>query len=204
MTSRSSPRSSRCRSSARSLLLFVDRDEERSERWSAQIALVVSLLVFAVTLLLWAASTRRPPTSSSSSGTRGFRRSASSYYVGVDGISLLLVVLTGFLTPLALLGVVGVGAQADAKAFCDLHAAARERDDRRVRLARPVPVLRVLGRDADPDVLPDRHLGLRPAHLRRGQVHPLHDGRQRADAARDPRPRRTCTTRRPAPTASTC
>ncbi len=51
-------------------------------------------------------------------------------------------------------------------------------------VARPVPLLRLLGRDADPDVLPHRDLGLRPARLRRGQVHPLHDGRQRADAGR--------------------
>ncbi len=49
---------------------------------------------------------------------------------------------------------------------------------------RPVPLLRLLGRDADPDVLPHRHLGVRPPHLRVHQVHPLHDGRQRADADR--------------------
>ncbi len=90
---------------------------------------------------------------------------------------------------------VGVGAQEDARVL-HVRAAARERDDRRVRLARSVPLLRVLGRDAHPDVLPHRDLGLRPPHLRRGQVHPLHDGRQRADAAGDPRPRLRCTARR--------
>ena len=43
------------------------------------------------------------PTSSSSSGTRWIPAFGIDYAVGVDGISLLLVVLTGFLTPLALL-----------------------------------------------------------------------------------------------------
>ena len=83
---------------------------------------------------------------------------------------------------------VGVGAQ-EHESVQHLRAAARERDDGRLRLARSLPLLRVLGRDAGADVLPDRHLGLRAAHLRRHQVHPLHDGGQRPDAAGDPRPR---------------
>src|SRR5262245_51357031 len=83
-------------------LLFV-RDDEQHERLLRQIALVVSVLVFAETLLLWS---RFNP------GTADFQfveRHAwipafgISYFVGVDGISLLLVVLTGFLTPIALL-----------------------------------------------------------------------------------------------------
>ena len=43
------------------------------------------------------------PTTSSSSGTRGCPAFGIQYLIGVDGISLFLVVLTGFLTPLALL-----------------------------------------------------------------------------------------------------
>src|SRR5476649_1229892 len=39
------------------------------------------------------------------------------YYVGVDGISLLLLVLTGFLTPLALLGS-WESIQRKTRAFC--------------------------------------------------------------------------------------
>ena len=115
------------------------------------------------------------------------------YFVGVDGISLLLVVLTGFLTPLALLSSWESVHKKTSRRSRIFVLAARDRDDRRVRRARPVPVLRVLGRDAHPDVLPHRDLGLRPAHLRGGQVLPLHDGRQRADAGRDPRPRVRCT-----------
>jgi NADH-quinone oxidoreductase subunit M len=85
------------------LLLFV-RDDEHNENLVRNIALVVSVLVFAETLLLW---------SRFNAGSAEFqfveRRTwipafGISYLVGVDGISLLLLVLTGFLTPLALLG----------------------------------------------------------------------------------------------------
>jgi NADH-quinone oxidoreductase subunit M len=84
------------------LLLFV-RDDESGEGVARNVALGVSLLVFAETLLLW---------SRFATGVGDFQfveRHAwipafgITYAVGVDGISLLLVVLTGFLTPLALL-----------------------------------------------------------------------------------------------------
>jgi NADH-quinone oxidoreductase subunit M len=84
------------------LLLFV-RPGDNEERVSRMIALVISLLVFAETLLMW---------SRFSAGSAEFQfveRHAwipafgITYAVGVDGISLLLVVLTGFLTPIALL-----------------------------------------------------------------------------------------------------
>jgi NADH-quinone oxidoreductase subunit M len=86
------------------LLLFVRGDEEQSAPFARKIALTVSLLVFAETLLLWS---RFDP----SLGEFQFVERHAwipafgiEYFVGVDGISLLLLVLTGFLTPLALLG----------------------------------------------------------------------------------------------------
>src|SRR3989454_1189983 len=85
------------------LLLFV-RDDEHNEALIRKIALVVSVLVFAETLLLWS---RFDP---ASADFQFIERHAwipdfgISYFVGVDGISLLLLVLTGFLTPIALLG----------------------------------------------------------------------------------------------------
>ena len=85
------------------LLLLVPEDEQRAGA-ARTIALVVSVLVFAATLLLWSCF-------DAASGDFQFveRRAwipafGISYVVGVDGISLLLLVLTGFLTPLALLG----------------------------------------------------------------------------------------------------
>src|SRR6187549_2446028 len=67
------------------------------------LALAVSLVTFAATLLLWY---RFDPTVAAYQ----FEEKHAwipvfgiQYYIGVDGISLLLMVLTGFLTPLALL-----------------------------------------------------------------------------------------------------
>src|SRR3954471_4463424 len=86
------------------LLLLVRGDEEQSAPPARNIALVISLLVFAETLLLWSRF-------NVSSGEFQFVERHAwipafgiEYFVGVDGISLLLLVLTGFLTPLALLG----------------------------------------------------------------------------------------------------
>src|SRR5437867_12247248 len=85
------------------LLLFVGRDEQHA-LLARRIALIVSILVFAETLLLWSRF------NASSASFQFVERHAwipafgISYFVGVDGISLFLVVLTGFLTPLAFLG----------------------------------------------------------------------------------------------------
>src|SRR5919202_6540688 len=87
------------------VLLFVREggDHERHEALVRNIALIVSVLVFAETLLLWSRF-------NSSSGEFQFIERHAwipsfgiSYFVGVDGISLLLLVLTAFLTPIALL-----------------------------------------------------------------------------------------------------
>jgi NADH-quinone oxidoreductase subunit M len=86
-----------------SLLLLVLRDTEENERTIRGVALTVAGLVFAETLLLWA---RFNPMSADFQFVERHAWIPSfgiSYAVGVDGISLLLVVLTGFLTPLALL-----------------------------------------------------------------------------------------------------
>src|SRR5690242_15494063 len=98
------------------LLLFIG-EGERNEPLVRNVALVVSLLVFAETLLLWS---RFAP----GSGDFQFVERHAwipafgiSYAVGVDGISLLLVVLTGFLTPLALLSS-WESIHKNTKAFC--------------------------------------------------------------------------------------
>src|SRR5262245_5387917 len=85
------------------LLLLAVRDEEHNEPLIRNIALIVSVLVFAETLLLWSRF------NAASADFQFVERHAwipafgISYFIGVDGISLLLVVLTGFLTPIALL-----------------------------------------------------------------------------------------------------
>ena len=87
------------------LVLLAGGSGDRPDREPAvrAIALGVSLATFAVTLLLW---WRFDP---GSADYQFVERHAwmpafgIQYLLGVDGISLLLVVLTGFLTPLALL-----------------------------------------------------------------------------------------------------
>ena len=85
-------------------LLLGDREGRRDAlvRW---FSLLVSLAVFALTLLLWLRF-------DVSAGAAEFqfleqrewiRDFGISYHLGVDGISLLLIVLTGFLTPVSLL-----------------------------------------------------------------------------------------------------
>ena len=89
---------------AGALLLFFVPNDEHNDGTVRATALVVSLLVFAETLLLWYHF------NASSAEFQFIERHdwipafGISYFIGVDGISLLLVVLTGFLTPIALLG----------------------------------------------------------------------------------------------------
>jgi NADH-quinone oxidoreductase subunit M len=87
------------------LVLLAGGGGDRRDREPAirTLALAVSLATFLVTLLLW---WRFDPTSADYQFVERHAWIPAfgiQYLVGVDGISLLLVVLTGFLTPLALL-----------------------------------------------------------------------------------------------------
>src|SRR5881392_2116931 len=86
------------------LLLLVRGDEERSAPFARRIALIVSLLVFAETLLLWSRFNGASADFQFVERYAWIPQFGITYAIGVDGISLLLLVLTGFLTPLALLG----------------------------------------------------------------------------------------------------
>jgi NADH-quinone oxidoreductase subunit M len=87
------------------LLLFVNTRDGARDRVVRVAGLGVSLLVFLLSLALWAGF-------DASAGAAEFQfveRHAwipafgIDYYLGIDGISLLLIVLTAFLTPIALL-----------------------------------------------------------------------------------------------------
>jgi NADH-quinone oxidoreductase subunit M len=88
------------------LLLLIPNAGGRRNGLFRWLALAISVLGFAVTLMLWA---RFDPTSGDFQFVERVRwihiqpTLAIDYYVGIDGISLLLVVLTAFLTPIALL-----------------------------------------------------------------------------------------------------
>jgi NADH-quinone oxidoreductase subunit M len=87
------------------LALLVGGRGERPEREPLvrNIALLTSLVTFAATLWLW---WRFDPSSAEFQFVERhdwIPRFGIQYHVGVDGISLFLIILTGFLTPLALL-----------------------------------------------------------------------------------------------------
>jgi NADH-quinone oxidoreductase subunit M len=84
------------------LLLIGNADGRRSGliRW---LSLAISLLVFAVTVVIWAGFDGASAEFQFVERRSWIPAFGIDYYLGIDGISLLLVVLTAFLTPVALL-----------------------------------------------------------------------------------------------------
>ena len=98
------------------LLLFV-RDDEHNEKLVRNIALAVSVLVFAETLLLWSRFNAVLADFQFVERHDWIPAFGIGYVVGVDGISMLLLVLTGCLTPIALLSS-WESVHKKTKAFC--------------------------------------------------------------------------------------
>ena len=87
------------------LVLLAGGSGDRPEREGTVrgLALAVSLVAFAATLWLWWQFNPAEPGFQFVENREWLPQFGISYHLGVDGISLFLVVLTGFLTPLALL-----------------------------------------------------------------------------------------------------
>jgi NADH-quinone oxidoreductase subunit M len=87
------------------LLLFVDNRDGSKDGLIRNLTLGVSLLTFAVTLALWAGFNQSGTAESFQFVERHpwIPTFGIEYYLGIDGLSLMLIVLTGFLTPIALL-----------------------------------------------------------------------------------------------------
>ncbi len=81
-------------------LLLLDRRDARRLRL---VALAVTTVTFAVSLLLWVGFDRGRAGMQFTEERAWIPAAGISYHLGVDGISLLLVLLTAFLTPLCLL-----------------------------------------------------------------------------------------------------
>jgi len=96
------------------LLLLVDGRREALVR---NLALGVSLVEFAATLLVWANFDATSADFQMVQRVPWIPAFGIDYTVGVDGISLFLVVLTGFLTPIALLST-WQSVHKKVKAFC--------------------------------------------------------------------------------------
>src|SRR3954466_10214394 len=102
---------------AGSILLLALPDHERNEALIRRVALIVSLLVFGETLLMWARFNAMSAEFQFVERHAWIPAFGITYAVGVDGISLLLIVLTGFLTPIALLSS-WESIHAHTKTFC--------------------------------------------------------------------------------------
>jgi hypothetical protein len=106
------------------------------------------------------------------------------YKMGVDGISVLFVLLTTFMMPLTILSTWHVET---GQGIHDRLPGAGRADDRRLHRAGSGAVLPVLRGRADPDVPDHRHLGRQGPHLCGLQVLPLYLPRLGADAGGDDR-----------------
>jgi NADH-quinone oxidoreductase subunit M len=86
------------------LLLISNKDGER-DGLIRNVTLAASLLAFVATLALWAGFdiSETAPEFQFVERHRWIPAFNIDYYLGIDGVSLLLMVLTGFLTPIALL-----------------------------------------------------------------------------------------------------
>ena len=82
------------------VLLFVPARHESSIRWTA---LVTSLIVFVLSLVLWFRFDPAQTGFQFQEQLSWYPALNSSYHVGMDGISLTMVILTTLLTPLAIL-----------------------------------------------------------------------------------------------------
>ena len=82
------------------LVLLTGRDRDALAR---QLALAVSLVTFAISIFMWMKFDAASPEFQFVETHRWLPDFGIKYHVGVDGISMLLVVLSTFLTPIALL-----------------------------------------------------------------------------------------------------
>ena len=86
-----------------------------------------------------------------------------SYHVGVDGIAALLMLLTGVLGPLVVLASLDLHRPSGSKEFHLALLVLQTAMLGALCVARPHPLLRLLGGDAHPDVPAGRACGARGA-----------------------------------------
>ncbi len=138
------------------------------------VALLASMATAALTIwLLWAFDTDAEGFQFESKHT-WIEAWGISWHLGVDGISLFLVVLTGVLFPLS---IVATDPHHDEKPYLAWMLLLEAGRDGQLHQPRPVRVLHLLRDRARADVLPHRRLGVRAARLRGDEVLPVHDAR---------------------------
>ena len=153
-------------------IAFLGRERAPQIRW---VALAASLLTFLVTLFLYFGLEADTPGMQFVETHNWITSPAIDYHLGVDGLSGLLILLTGFLTPFCVL-VSWTSITQRVKEFF-IFLLALETGMIGVFASLDYAVLRFLGSHVDPHVFPDRHLGSRAAGLCGSEVHAVHHGR---------------------------
>ena len=156
-----------------------DEAVRRNARWVALWTTILTLLVSLVLVARFDSTSSEFQFVEKVSWLGGY----ASYHMGVDGISLPLLILTTAVMPLAIAASWRT-IQNARQGVHDRVSGARNADDRHLRGAGPRAVLSVLRGRPDPDVPHHRHLGRRAPGLCQLQVLPLHAGGLGADAAR--------------------
>jgi NADH-quinone oxidoreductase subunit M len=82
------------------LILFLPAGEKKLIRW---VALLGSLIPLGYSLFLWFSFEKNTPGFQFEYQTLWYETIGSSFHVGVDGLSLTMVLLTTVLTPIAIL-----------------------------------------------------------------------------------------------------
>ena len=154
---------------------------ESSGQWTA---LLVTVVEFVLSLGLWWAFDPSRGTLQLVSNAPWIPDWGIAYRVGIDGISLVMVLLTTLLMPISVLGSWQYITKQE-RGFYALMLTLLDGPRRRVHRPRPLRLLRLLRGHADPDVLHHRDLGRRQPALRGDQVLHLHDGGLAADAGGD-------------------
>ena len=163
-------------------LMALRGDSESVKRNARWVALWTTLITFAVSLVLvW----RFNPASAEFQFVEKARwlGGYASYHMGVDGISLPLIILTTAIMPICIIASWDFDPE-PRQGIHDRLPRPRDDDGRHLRGPRSRAVLSVLRSRPDPDVPDHRHLGRSAPGLCQLQVLPLHAARLGADAAR--------------------
>jgi len=165
-------------------VLLIRGEPDVVARNARSVALWTSLITFVVSLFVWINFDPSVATFQMEERADWIPAFNINYHMGVDGISVLFVILSTFLTPLCILssyGAVNTRVKEYMIAFLVLETLMVG-----MFCALDMVLLRILRRRPDPDVPDHRGLGRGAPDLRRVQVLPLYAARLGADAAGDP------------------
>ena len=161
------------------LILCLKNENAATARW---IALVTSLIVFALSILLWTGFDKASTFYQFEEKHLWLPGFQISYHMGIDGVSLLFVLLSDL--PDADLYPGQLGCDQDARQrIHDRLPGSGNHDGRHVFGARPPGVLFLLRRRIAADVPDHRHLGRPAPSICRFQVLPIHADGVGPDAA---------------------